>query len=111
MLVFKNTDSSFDVFFLCSHVHSVISASVINIVPFIEAFDRLRNVLFISLLDYRIFRQFVGNLVLLVIYIQIRLSTDCALHSDRARSFNQPKRTIYRNFIITKVRWFQNVST
>ena len=44
-LVFKNTDSSFGVFLLLLlfYIYSVISASVINIVPFIEAVDKFRN--------------------------------------------------------------------
>ena len=43
-LVFKNTNSSFGVLLLLLfYIYSVISASVINIVPFIEAVDKFRN--------------------------------------------------------------------
>ena len=43
-VVLKNTDSSFGVLLLLLfYIYSVISASVINIVPFIEAVDKFRN--------------------------------------------------------------------
>ena len=43
-LVFKTTDSSFGVLLLLLFcIYSVISTSVINIVPFIEAVDKFRN--------------------------------------------------------------------
>ena len=145
-LVFKNTDSSFGVLLLLLfYIYSVISASLINIVPFIEAVDKFRNLclfrylitVFSSVVCRKLsitckLRTVLTLLLLTMASIQsvfilfvclshrgrligVKLvkmpkhklvrhfSTDRALYSDKARSFSQSERALYRNFIIIKI--------